>query len=105
MLFNFTNSTATDLTLVVFSGNLADHGDGYQLGQISLASPVTAGSNETVMFQVTSVLSEEAAGHVATAHAGGQSFNVDLSSVNINFAGILLQMNGTSTVNNVLRVR
>jgi hypothetical protein len=105
MLFNFTNPTATDLTLVVFSGNLVDHGDGYQLGQISLASPVTAGSNETVMFQVTSVLSEEAAGHVATAHAGAQSFNVDLSSMNINFAGILLQMNGTSTVNNLLIVR
>ncbi|MGD0979223.1 MAG: hypothetical protein ABR962_08805 [Candidatus Bathyarchaeia archaeon] len=105
MLFNFTNPTATDLTLIVFSANLTDHSDGYPLGQISLASPVTAGANETVTFQVTSVLSEEAAGHVATAHAGAQSFAVDLSSVNINFAGILLQMNGTSTVNNLLIVR
>jgi hypothetical protein len=105
MLFNFTNPTATDLTVIVFSANLADHSDGYPLGQISLASPVTAGANETVMFQVTNGLSEEAAGHVATAHAGAQSFAVDLSSENINFAGILLQMNGTSTVNNVLIVR
>jgi hypothetical protein len=105
MLFNFTNPTATDLTLIAFSANLTDHSDGYPLGQVSLASPVTAGANETVMFQVTSGFSEEAAGHVETAHAEAQSFGVDLSSENINFAGILLQMNGTSTVNNVSMVR
>ena len=97
MLFNFTNPTATDLTLIAFSANLADHGDDYPLGQISLASPVTVGGNETVMFDVTSPLAAEAAGHVATAHAGAHSFVVDLSNMNINFAGILLQMNGTST--------
>jgi hypothetical protein len=101
MLFNFTNPTATDLTLSAFSANLADHSDGYPLGQISLASPVTAGANETATFQMTSMFSEEAAGHVATAHADAQNFDLDLSSENINFAGILLQMNGTTTVNNV----
>jgi hypothetical protein len=105
MQFNFTNPTATDLTLIMFSANLTDHSDGYPLGQVSLASPVTARANETVMFQVTSGFSEEAAGHVETALAGAQSFGIDLSSENINFAGILLQMNGTTTVNNLSIVR
>jgi hypothetical protein len=105
MLINFTNPTAADLTLIAFSANLADHSDGFSLGQISLANPVTAGANETVMFQMTSPLAAEAAGHVEAAHAGAHSLDVDLSSANMNFAGILLQMNGTSTINNVSIVR
>jgi hypothetical protein len=105
MLFNFTNPTVADLTLIAFSANLADHSDGFSLGQISLANPVIDGANETVMFQMTSQLAAEAAGHVETAHAGAHCFSVDLSSINLNLAGILLQMNGTSTVNNVSIVR
>jgi len=105
MLFDFTNPTVAELTLIAFSANLADHSDGFSLGQISLANPVIAGANETVMFQMTSQLAAEAAGHVETAHTGAHSFGVDLSSINVNLAGILLQMNGTSTVNNVSIVR
>jgi len=105
LLFNFTNPTATDLTLIALSANLTDHSDSYPLGQITLANPVTAGANETVTFQITTMLSEEATGHVATAHAGANSFDVDLSSVNINYAGIMIHLNGTSTVNNVSILR
>lgn len=105
MLFNFTNPTATDLTLIAFSANLADHSDGYSLGQTSLANPVTADANETTMFLMTSALTEQAVSHLTTAHAGAHSFDVDLSNTNVNFAGIMLQMNGNSTLNNVSIVR
>jgi hypothetical protein len=105
LLFNFTNPTATALTLIACSANLTDHSDRYPLGQITLANPVTAGANETVTFQMTSTLTEEAAEHVSSAHAGSSSFDVDLSGVNVNYAGIILHMNGTSTVSNVLILR
>jgi hypothetical protein len=105
MLLNFSNPTAADLTLTAFSANLADHSDSYPLGQISLVNPETAKANETMMLPMTSTLNAEAVGHIATDHADVHSFDVDLSSENMNFAGILLQMNRTSTINNVLIVR
>jgi len=105
LLFNFTNPTATDLTLVSLSANMTDHSDGYPLGPISLPNAVSAGADQTVTFQMTGTLSEEAALHVATAHAGQNSFDVDLSNVNINYAGLMLQLNGTSTIDNVAILR
>ncbi len=105
LLFNFTNPTATNLMVISSSANVTDHSDGYPLGQISLADPVTVGANETGTFQMTGTLSEEAAMHVATAHSGESSFNVDISNANINCSGIMLQMNGTSTITNVSILR
>jgi hypothetical protein len=106
LLFNFTNPTASSLTLISFSANLTDHSDGYPLGSISLAKPVTASANETVTFQMIGTLSEEAAMHIAsTWQPSDTSFVVGLSNENINFAGITLQMNGTTTINNVLILR
>ncbi|HXX87974.1 MAG TPA: hypothetical protein VEH86_05965 [Candidatus Acidoferrum sp.] len=105
LLFNFTNPTATDLTLIGLSANVTDHSDSYPLGPIALASPVTAGSNETVTFEMTSMLTEEAVAHLETTYAGASSFDADLSSVNLNYAGIMLQMNGTSTIDNVSILR
>lgn len=105
LLFNFTNPTATNLMVISSSANVTDHSDGYPLGQISLADAVTVGANETGTFQMTGTLSEEAANHIATAHSGKSSFNVDISNANINCSGIMLQMNGTSTITNVLILR
>lgn len=105
LLFNFTNPTATNLTLIAYSANLMDHCDGYSMGSIALANPVTAGANETATFQMTSTLNEEATEHIATVHADESSFDVDLCDVNINYAGIILYPNGTSTVNNVSILR
>jgi hypothetical protein len=105
LVLNFTNPTEISLKLITCSANLTDHSDGYPLGQITLASPVTAGANETVTFQMTSTLTEGATEHIATAHAGATSFAVNISSVNINYAGITLQMNGTTTINNVSILR
>jgi hypothetical protein len=105
LLFNFTNPTPTDLTINAISTNLTDHSDGYPLGTITLANPVTATANETVTFQMTTTLTEEATGHIATAHAGASSFDIDLSNANIDYAGITLQMNGTSIINNVSILR
>jgi hypothetical protein len=101
MQFNFTNPTPTDLTIIALSANIADHADNYSLGQISLANPVTAPANETITFQLTGQVSPQAVAHEETLHAAQQSLDVDLSNVKLNFAGILLQMNGTSTINNV----
>ncbi|HML03684.1 MAG TPA: InlB B-repeat-containing protein [Candidatus Bathyarchaeia archaeon] len=101
LLFNFSNPTATNLTLIAYSANLTDHSDGYPLGWVRLANPVTAAANETVTFQMTTMLGEEAAGHIATAYAGTSSFEVDLSRENLNYAGLMLHLNGTSTVNDV----
>ena len=103
--FNFTNPTAISLRVISASANVTDHSDGYPLGQISLPSAVTVGADETMTFQMTGTLSEEAATHVATAHAGESSFDVDLFDENINCAGIILQINETSTIDNVLIVR
>jgi hypothetical protein len=103
--FNFTNPTATDLTLVAFSANLVDHSDNYSLGNISLANPVTAPPKETVTFEVTNQLSEEAVAHVETTYFDAGSFDLDLSNVKVNFAGIQLQTNGTTTINNVSIMR
>lgn len=105
LLFNFTNPTATTLMVISASANVTDHNDGYPLGQISLANAVTVAANETVTFQMSGTLSEEAATHVATAHSGESSFDVDLSNANIDCAGIMLQINGTSTINNVSILR
>jgi hypothetical protein len=105
LLFNFTNPTPTSLTLIAYSANLTDHCDGYSMGSIALANPVTASANETITFQMTSTLNEETTEHIATVHTGASSFDVDLCDVNINYAGIILHPNGTSTVNNVSIVR
>jgi hypothetical protein len=97
--FNFTNPTPTDLTLIAFSANLVDHSDDYSLGNVSLVNPVTAAPKETVTFEVTSPLSAEAVVHVENTYSGASSFDVDLSDIKVNFAGIQLQISGTTTIN------
>jgi hypothetical protein len=102
---NFTNPTPTDLTIDALSADLTDHSDGYSLGKISLAKPIVASPNETVILELTGRLNREAVTRVETAHVGVQSFGVDLSNVNINFAGVNLKLNGTTTINLVSIMR
>ena len=105
LTFNFTNPTHTDLTLISISFNLTDHSDGYPLGQITLTNPITVPANEKVTFQMTETMNAEAANHIATTYANASSFDADISNAYVDFAGIALQLNGTSTLNNITIVK
>ena len=95
---NFTNPTHTDLTIVACSGYLADHMDNYSLGQIALINPVVAAPGETITFQMTCPLTAQTLDHLQASHSNSSSLDVDVFDQFINYAGIMLHINGTMTV-------
>jgi hypothetical protein len=88
---NVTNNFNYDLTINSLNATVESSQDHYQLGTISLDSPVVIMSNQTSLVKVSGAWTQEAADHVQNNFAGATSINVDLAYVTIDVNGIIIQ--------------
>jgi hypothetical protein len=88
---NVTNNFNYDLTINSLNATVESSQDHYQLGTISLDSPVIIMSNQTSLVTVSGAWTQEAADHVQNNFAGATSINVDLAYVTIDVNGIIIQ--------------
>jgi hypothetical protein len=99
---NFTNTLGLDgLTLNAVSADAQCSQHGYQLGTISLASPVTIDSGETAQITVTGAWTQDAENHVLTEHSGATSVDVNLVNLTVDVNGIVISESGPIAVGSI----
>ncbi len=89
--FNVTNSFNYDLTVNSLNATVESSQDHYQLGTISLGSPVTIVANQSSLVTVSGAWTQEAVDHVQNNFPDATSINVDLAYVTIDVNGIIIQ--------------
>ena len=98
---NVTNSFNYDLTLNSFTANVVDTQDQYQLGTISLATPVNMPAGQTCQVTVSGSWTQDAENHVLNNYPGATSIDVSLTNVAVNVNGITIQSSQPIEVGNV----
>jgi hypothetical protein len=88
---NVTNSFNYDLTVNSLNATVESSQDHYQLGTISLDSPITLVANQSSLVTVSGAWTQEAVDHVQNNFPGATSINVDLAYVTIDLNGIIIQ--------------
>jgi len=91
--FNLTNPLQTPISINELETGIASHNDGFFLGNVSIDKPVTLGAGQTVNLNASGVLSDAAVNYLKTNYAGQSSINVDLTNLNVNMAGISVELN------------
>lgn len=88
---NVTNSFNYDLTINSLSATVESSQDHYQLGTISLDSPVMIVSGQTSLLTVSGQWTQQAVDHVQNSFPSAASINVDLANVTMDVNGITIQ--------------
>jgi hypothetical protein len=85
---NFTNTLGFDLTLNTLSAGIVCPKHNFQVGNVSINSPVTLVSGETTQITVSGLWTQDAENHFTTQHAGQTSINIDLVNLTLDVNGI-----------------
>ena len=98
---NFTNNFNYDLTLNALTATVESSQDNYQLGTISLASPVSILAGQTSLITVSGIWTQDAENYVQKNFAGASSINVNLANIAIDVNGIVVQQTQPVNVGDV----
>jgi hypothetical protein len=90
--FNFTNPLNTPVTINKLEAGIVSHDDGVFLGNVSISEPLTLVPGQTVDITALGVLSDDAINYFKTHYAGQNSINVDFTNLNVDVAGIQVQV-------------
>jgi len=88
---NVTNNFNYDLTINSFNATAESSQDHYQLGTISMDSPVTLPADQSSLVTASGTWTQQAVDYVQNNFAGAKSLNVDLANVAIDVNGITIQ--------------
>ena len=98
---NFTNNFNYDLTLNALTATVESSQDNYQLGTISLASPVSILAGQTSLITVSGIWTQDAENYVQNNFADASSINVNLANISIDVNGIVVQQTQPVNVGDV----
>ena len=101
MTVNVTNSFNYDLTVNSLNATVESSQDYYQLGTISLNSPVTIVADQSSLVTVSGIWTQEAVDYVQNNFPGATSINVYLANVMIDVNGITIQQTQPINVGDV----
>ena len=90
--FNFTNPLKTPLTINKLEAGIVSHNDGVLLGNVSIGNPLSLAPGQTADITALGVLSNDAINYFKTHYAGQNSLNVDFVNLNVDIAGIKVQV-------------
>jgi hypothetical protein len=90
--FNVTNPLQTHVAVNKLEAGIVSHDDGVFLGNVSLQEPLTLEPGQTMNITALDVLSNEAINYFKTNSNGKNSTNVDLVNLNVDVAGIRVQV-------------
>ena len=97
---NVTNPLNDDLTINSITSDVECSQDHFQLGSISLASPVAISSGQNSILTVSGYWTQDAENHIQTSHGGQTSISVDLINTSIDINGLIAQYTSPITVPN-----
>jgi len=98
---NVTNSFGYDLTLNSMNATVESSTDNYQLGTITLTSPVTIIAGQIALVTVSGMWTQDAVNYVQNNFSGATSINVNLADISIDVNGIVVQQTQPVNVGNV----
>ena len=98
--YNFTNPLETEITIKTLQAQIVCHDHGFVLGEVGI-DPSTLEPGQTVNITAFGVLSDDALEHIATQHAGETSINVDFQNLDVEMAGVTIQMDLQQYVGNI----
>ena len=95
---NVTNPLNDVLTINSITSNVECSQDHFQLGSISLASPVAIPSGQSSMLTISGYWTQDAENHIQTNHVGQTSISVDLINTSIDINGVIAQYSSPITI-------
>ncbi|XHH09826.1 MAG: hypothetical protein ACFCUE_04155 [Candidatus Bathyarchaeia archaeon] len=98
--YNFTNPLNTEISIKTLNAKVVCHDHGFPLGEVGI-DPATLEPGQTIDITAFGVLSQQALEHIATQHAGQSSINADFENLNVEMAGITIQMDLQQYVGNI----
>ncbi len=98
--FNCTNPLQTPITVNSLEAGVVSNDDGVFLGNVSIDKPLTLEPGQTMNISALDVLSDDAINYFETNCTGQSSINVDLVNLNVNMAGITVQL-GTQNIGDI----
>ena len=90
--FNFTNPLNSPMTINTLEAGIKCGEHGFLLGNASIDKPLTLNPGESAVITAFGKLSDDAINHFKTQHAGDNYVNVDFSNLNVDIAGIKVQV-------------
>lgn len=100
LTFQFKNTFPVDLSINSMSGNVECAAHSFPLGTVTLDKPVSIGVGETKTITVLGTWTEEAIGHLQTAHTGEETIDANLVGLTVDVKGIQFQMNQSIEIPN-----
>lgn len=98
VVVNVTDPLNEDLTINSIKADVDCSEDHYQLGSISLASPVTIPSGQSSLLTVSGSWSLSAEEHIQSSHSDQTAISVDLINTSIDINGIVAQYSSPITI-------
>ena len=99
---NVTNSFSYDLTLNSINATVESSQDNYQLGTISLTTPVTILAGQTSAVTVSGAWTQDAENYVLNNYGGATSIDVNLVNTTVDVNGIVIQETQPINIGNIL---
>jgi len=99
---NVTNSFSYDLTLNSINATVESSQDNYQLGTISLTTPVTILAGQTSAVTVSGAWTQDAENYVLNTYGGATSIDVNLVNTTVDVNGIVIQETQPINIGNIL---
>jgi hypothetical protein len=90
--FSFTNPLQTPLSIDKVSSGIVSHADGFFIGNMTIDEPIRLDPGQTADIAVTAILSDDAIDYLKDKAEGQDSINVDLIDLNVDLAGIQVQL-------------
>ncbi len=90
--FTFTNPLTTEMNINTLEAGVKCHDHDLLLGTVSIPESITLTPGETAQIQALGQLSDEAINHFLTQHASTNNVNIDFVNLNVNVAGIQVQV-------------
>jgi len=98
---NVTNSFSYDLTLNSINATVESSQDNYQLGTISLTTPVTILAGQTSAVTVSGAWTQDAENYVLNNYGGATSIDVNLVNTTVDVNGIVIQETQPINIGNI----
>ena len=98
---NVTNKFGNDLTLNSINATVESSQDSYQLGTISLSSPVTIPFGQTSQVIVAGIWTQDAENHIQNNFGDATSIDVKLVNTAIDVNGVIVQQSEPINVGSI----
>jgi hypothetical protein len=90
--FNFTNPLSTPINVNTLEAGIVSHDDGTFLGNVSIEKALILAPGQTVDITALGKVSDEAINYFKTLHPGQNYINIDFVNLNVDIAGVKVQV-------------